>query len=143
MNCTECRDALLVADRTTLRGEGEGALTEHLRSCPDCRARALWIDGSTELLAEMYLGRRAAQPSEHVARPTRGRIAALTLLPFAAAIAGVWVLTRDTAAPTKQGEIVMAPNGVSVQPMLGQKATVIPSSNPKVTIIWLSEGDTE
>ena len=145
MNCIACRESLLSADRAELRGEVPGALGGHLRSCASCRQVALRLEGSTELLAEMHLARPTTRTSERVGGPSRGRITTIALVPIAAAIAGVWLSGRGSGtSPSVRGPSTLTTsNGVSLQPVAGQKATVIPTSNPKVTIIWLSEGDTE
>ncbi len=145
MTCSEFKTALLTASRAELRGELSGAIGEHLRECASCRRLALSVEAQNEMLAEMLLARRATGASDAVVRSLRGRIAAIAAVPVAAALIGVAVISLR-GAPTNSAQApgtLTTANGVSIKPSAGQKATQIPSSNPKVTIIWLSEGDTE
>ena len=60
MNCTEAREALLVADLTELRGETGTPLVRHVGTCPDCRRAASLIANGTAHLGSAVAYRRGA-----------------------------------------------------------------------------------
>jgi predicted anti-sigma-YlaC factor YlaD len=145
MTCSEFRAAAMIADPAALRGEGGGMLQQHLDDCPDCRQLALMIEDRTTRLAAMLLTRRQSHVPNHASHASRRRLASLALLPVAAVLLGMWLVARPDQQATRArnpGTITTA-SGVSVVPPKGQKAVVIPSADPKVTIIWLSAGGTE
>jgi hypothetical protein len=145
MTCSEFRAAAMTADLAALRGEGGGTLQQHLDECADCRRLALMIEHRTTRLAAMLLARRQSPAPSHPSHASRRRLASLTLLPVAAVLLGVWLVARpdQQATPTRDPGTITTASGVSVVPSNGQKAVVIPSADPKVTIIWLSAGGTE
>ena len=143
MTCTEAREALLTADLGEMGIEGDGALASHLTECTDCARVAAQIASHTSALARLVATRPASGAGTRDDQRLR-RTAWRTALPIAAAIAGILLVRHQYAhSPLQSGSIVTTGTGVSVECKTGQTATVIPTTDPKITIIWLSEGGTE
>lgn len=148
MTCADARAAMLVAERSELRGSGDSSLARHLGECESCRRLAAAIENETAMLAATLAsgsGTRVAAKS--VARQ-RARLAVLvTALPIAATIALAAVLQRrDGVIDRNRGvssQERIATNIVSVDVERGQTATVIRTRDPKVTIVWISPGGTQ
>lgn len=137
MNCTECRAALLTADRAVLRGEQDGEIAAHLRGCASCRRTSLVLEGGSDLLAEMSASRSVVQVSRRGRRG--GRIAVLAGA-AAATIAGILLaVPRKPEVAAKPARLTTA-SGVSLTPAAGQRVIEIPSHDPNVTIVWFSSG---
>ena len=81
MNCTEAREAMLVAELAELRGETETPLATHVAGCADCR-RASATDRRRHDAARAR--DRSSRRRVHVARVSR-RAIGLVLVPVAAA----------------------------------------------------------
>lgn len=147
MTCMDVRRALRTADRFELRAEGDGELARHLRGCGDCRAVAMRLETGTNVLAEMVAARGAvpglARPRRSVASRRR-RAAAVVFIPIATAAAVVALVRRDAPAnvPRVFHDDAVA-TSVAVDVPRGQTATVLKTSNPNVTIVWLTPGGTE
>jgi hypothetical protein len=131
MNCTEAREAMLVAEPAELRAEGESELAAHLVECDACRSLARALTGD--------LGRLSSRIR---ARSTR-RALMLAALPVAAVlVVAATIVTRRSDQPT----VAALPrsdrpaNVVSVDVGVGQQATVIKTADPKTTLVWISSG---
>jgi anti-sigma factor RsiW len=153
MRCSDTRAAMLVADRPNLRGADGSELARHLRECDACRSLAAGIERDTTLLASALATRGSAS---HVALPAPrhwpGTRAAILVgaLPIAATIVLAVLLQRQgrDAGDAARREVLVvhdriASNVVSVDVGRGQRATVIRTKDPKVTIVWISPGDTQ
>ena len=146
MNCEVAREQLLEVDLPVLRGEGGGALAEHLHGCPACRDRARRILHQTAALTAA-LGRVAPRHARAPAAwrtpgarrlPLR-RWAAVIPLALAASLA-VLLLSRRSPGPTvvsgpsSQTELASASLDVQVPP--GQTFTVFQTDNPNIVVVW-------
>jgi len=60
MRCAEAFDAMLVADPSALRGEGESPLAVHVRGCSRCQYAATRIDRGTAALGAVLRDRQVA-----------------------------------------------------------------------------------
>jgi predicted anti-sigma-YlaC factor YlaD len=139
MNCTQAREALLVADLAELRGETETPLAAHIGGCSDCRRLASVIAGGTA-----HLGSAIAHRGGRRARISR-RAALLWFVPVAAAVVLAVSLnvrsSRRDAAPRVALDPLPVARTVSLEVGRGQRATVLKTADPKVTVIWLSSGE--
>ena len=130
MTCNEAREAMVVAERHELIGQGDGELGAHVASCDACAAAA------------RALGSAAAGLTAAVNRRARRRAAILVAVPAAAAAIVVAVfITRPTDDERVAAPHTIPGNVVSVDVKAGQHATVIKTSDPNVTVVWLSSGD--
>ena len=150
MTCSDARAAMLVAERSELRGSGDSSLARHLGECEPCRRRAAAIENDTAMLAAALAARGSARAgAKSVARQRARRAILVTALPIAATIALAAVLQRrDGLVDRNLGIDVsakdrIATNIVSVDVERGQTATVIRTKDPKVTIVWISPGGTQ
>ena len=73
MNCTQAREAMLVAEPAELRGETETALAAHVAGCADCRRAAAMIVGGTTQLG-LAIARRAPRTRRRVSRRAIGLV---------------------------------------------------------------------
>jgi len=135
MTCEEARDAMLVADLAELDGKDTGPLAEHLRGCNECQRQAVLLARGTWVLQ-----RTAARRGVHRSRRTTG------IVFFAAAAAVVLLISirgRADVQTTGAQRIASLPvaRHVSLEVARGQRATVLKTNDPKVTVIWLSAGE--
>jgi hypothetical protein len=138
MNCDAARDALLTADPRALRGNAsETPLGAHLASCQKCHALAARLSTDLDVLSATVVARVRERR-----RPTIRRVALIAAIPVAAAAVAMIALgARDeTPAPAPAAARSAVSNMVSVDIARGQQATVIRTRDPKVTVIWLSNG---
>lgn len=139
VNCAEAREAMLVADLAELRGEGDTPLASHLTGCGACRAMAGAIADDTARVAAVWAARPRAS-----AHSLGRRFALLVSLPIAAAaLVTVGLLVRrpsPIAAPARIASLPVVRH-VSLDVGRGQRATVIKTADPAVTVIWLSSGE--
>jgi hypothetical protein len=139
MNCTEAREALLVADLNELRGETGTPLARHVGTCPECRRMASLIANGTAHLssAVAYRHRRRARLSR--------RSAVLWFVPVAAAVAFAVSLNARASKPDAPPHVSRDPlpvaRTVSLEVGRGQHVTMLKTADPKVTVIWLSSGE--
>ena len=137
MTCTEARDTIETADLADLRAN-DGRLAEHLAECEDCRQLAdVVVRGTTRLAAD---GARRA----HATRSRVRRVTTWSSVAAAAAIVGVVALNRrDPATGPAPARVASLPvvRQVSLEVGPGQQATVLKTSDPTVTVIWLSSGE--
>ncbi|MBI2403441.1 MAG: hypothetical protein HYV20_12065 [Gemmatimonadetes bacterium] len=146
MNCETARDRLLEAPLTELRGEGDGALAQHLRGCLECQDRARRILAQTAVLqaaleratprveAVQAAWRRRAVPSS-----ARRRWAVVVPLALAASLALLLLGRHPTGQAPESGTPsptapIAAPLGV--QAPQGRAVTVFQTDNPNIVVIW-------
>ena len=138
MICTEARDAIVVADLAELRATGGSALAEHLAECGQCRRLADVVIRSTARLTGTSVRRAQAQ------RTRARRITTWSSVAAAATIVAAVVTNRREPdrppAPVRVASLPVA-RQVSLEVGRGQQATVLKTSDPKVTVIWLSSGE--
>jgi hypothetical protein len=126
MNCTEAREAMLVADAAELRGEGDTSLSTHIASCDACGRIAVGLRADLRQL------------STSIAQRSSRRIALFTALPAAAAILIVAsIVTREgpVERPTLSAQRPARVVSVDVAP--GQRAAVLKTADSSVTVVWL------
>ena len=130
MTCNEARDALLVADPTELADRDGTPLGNHLRECTYCREVACAIGADISGLG-MAVRRRSRQRAL--------ALAAAVALPIAAAI-----VVRVSARPTNPPVVDLprpATASISVDVQPGQRATVLKTKDPNVTIVWVTPAE--
>jgi hypothetical protein len=139
---------MLVANRSSLRGDDESDLAHHVRECSECRALAQGIESDTALLASTLPADTTTARVAAVADRRRAWSAlVIASLPVAATIVFM-VLRRSEGRADRQvanvrtGAGRVAMNTVSVDVARGQTATVIRTKDPTVTIVWISPGGT-
>jgi hypothetical protein len=124
---------MLTADPAELRGEGASNLATHVAACDECRAVARAMDADLQAMFAIVPARRAR----------RMRRVALFALPVAATIVGVVVArpSHNEDSPTATVPVNAASQHVvSIEVARGQQATVFKTSDPKVTVVWLTPG---
>ena len=140
MNCTEAREAMLVADPAELRGETETALAVHVTSCADCRRAAATIVGVTTQLG-LAIARREPRTRRRASR----RVIGLVFVPVAAAAVFAVMSAGGFSRRAEPPRVSLSPlpvaRTVSLEVGRGQQATVLKTADPKVTVIWLSSGE--
>jgi hypothetical protein len=140
MNCTEARDAMLVAELAELRArDASTPLSTHLADCSACRARAASIANQTAYMGALVAERRG---TAHRIRPIR-RFVFIASLPVAAALIVAVVLNlrpRATVAPETASASRPVVRNVSVDVAPGQQTTVLKTADSTVTVIWLTPG---
>jgi len=142
MTCGDARDALLEADANELRSTGTTTpLGAHLAGCSACRSLASAVIVDTSRLGAMLQSR--SRTHHRVAR--RRGMALLATLPVAAAV--IFVVSRrgdhgdvEAVDPLSTLRTAAAPH-VSLTVAPGQRATVLKTADPNVTVIWLSPGE--
>jgi hypothetical protein len=126
MNCTEAREAMLVADAAELRGEGDTPLAAHVASCDACGRIAVGLRAELRLL------------STSIARRSSRRLALFAALPAAAAILIVaTVVVRDGRVKRPMVNAQRPARVVSVDIAPGQRAAVLKTADSSVTVVWL------
>ncbi|MBV9107862.1 MAG: hypothetical protein JO306_00470 [Gemmatimonadetes bacterium] len=148
IDCRTARVLLFEADPAALRGEGDGELAAHLRTCAACRAAAdvvlagqAELDAALRALAAPRTGTRVIPLRPRM--PLARRVAAVAV-PLAAAAAAVLLVARPPApAPERPGvqaeRIARAlfPRQPVAQPAPGQHAAVMTTRDPGVTVVWI------
>jgi len=122
----------MTAEPGELLGRGTGALAEHIAGCPVCAKNARVLSSALSPLAVT------------VNRRSHRRAALVVGIPAAAAavVLGVFIAQPDDDTVVVQRTTVPA-NVVSVDVKAGQHATVFKTSDPKVTVVWISPGGSE
>lgn len=131
MNCAEARDAMLVAEPAELAGVGDSELARHIITCDACSK----VGGA--------LGHDLQQLTRSVSRRSARRIAGVAALPIAAAILVVFAVSpRNGRGRRRDVSLQSLPpaNVVSVDVAPGQRAAVLKTADPSVTLVWLREG---
>jgi hypothetical protein len=139
MTCQAAREEMLVAELAELRGTGVTPLTDHLRDCVECRARAAVIlrgygalDAALTALAPNAAGTRV------LPRGRRRRKYLWLPVPLAAAAALTLLLVRREAETLPNVDALarlMQPATPLVQPPAGKQTVVIEQND--MTIVWL------
>ncbi len=89
MNCTEAREAMLVAEPAEFRAQGGSELAAHIGECEACRSLARALAGDLDRLSSRIRAR------------SRRRTLMLAALPIAAVlVATVTVMTKRADQPT-------------------------------------------
>jgi len=150
MNCSGAREALLEADIDLLEGRGEGALVDHLRGCPRCRAVAqMIVEGERGLGEAMMELVPAPDPDElldrvegerdgvrNLIRP-QFRWSLSRLVPLAAAASLVALfLGRDPNLPGEPVVPMASAPGLGLEVPEGQDVAVLATKNPDITVLW-------
>jgi hypothetical protein len=138
MDCEAVRDVLLIADLVELEQGRDGALADHLRSCPDCSAMALAIVSATRGLA-LDLTPATPLALQHP-RTLRNR-PRLVRPAIAAGIIGAMLLgLRAFEHRSTPVDPVAAHGSETRLPAVtvprGQNAMVFRTSNPRITVVW-------
>jgi hypothetical protein len=131
MNCNEARKAMLVAEPSELRGESSTTLAAHLATCEACARLGLGFAGD------------AGRLSSEIRTRSRRRVAILAALPIAATILVVVMLaSRDEPTPKRLALDPPPPSRViSVDIAPGQRAAVLKTADPSVTLVWFTPGE--
>ena len=148
MNCENARDLLLEADLTELRGEGGGALVQHLHHCSTCQSQARRILDQTAALAaglERVTPPTPAHGLTRLRRPVPGartrRWAIAVPLALAAGLAVLLLGRRQADHPPASGvaipdHMAPAPASLDVRMPPGQTFTVFQTDNPGIVVVW-------
>lgn len=133
MNCTEAREAMLVAEPAEFRAVGGAGseLAAHVGECEACRSLAHALAGDLDRLSSRIRAR------------SRRRTLMLAALPIAAVlVAMITVKTKRADQPTVafQPHTDRPASVVSIEVGVGQQATVIKTADPKTTLVWISSG---
>ena len=133
MTCDDAREVMMTAEPRELRGQGHGAFAAHLAGCPACAETA------------RTLGAVLPRLSDAVHRRSRRRAAMVVGIPAAAAavVLGVFISRPDDDGARVVPRAPSPANVVSVDVKAGQRATVLKTSDPKVTVVWISPGGSE
>jgi hypothetical protein len=127
MTCNDAREALLVVDPSEIVPQTDATLANHLRECAICADLANSLGGDLEVLQRSVRRR-------YVRRMTFVGVAAA--LPIAAGVVAMIVTHRAPSRPLDAHAPSTASVSVDVPP--GQQATVFKTSDPKVTIVWMT-----
>jgi hypothetical protein len=132
MTCHEAREAMLVAEPEALQSGDGGLLEQHLSECATCRATAGRLSRDLELLSAAVFARH------------RGRTRRVALVASIPAGAALVVAATVLHGHGEQAEPVHAATTntekiVSVDIKRGQQATVLRTSDPTVTVVWISQ----
>ena len=135
MNCTEAREAMLVAEPAELRAgdRDESEFAAHLRDCDACRTLARALAGDLHRLSLRLRAR------------SRRRTSMLAALPVAAVLVAAVMLMRNRSESIRSAVASLPSNDrpasvVSVDVQVGQRAAVIKTADPKITLVWISSG---
>jgi len=144
MNCQTARTLLLTAEVAELEGGGDGELSQHLRSCPDCRALAAEVlqamgelrrDLETPQEAGIQPVRRAVLEAQR--RRTRARLLARAIpLAAAAGLAGLLLVRRGPQVVPGATRTPAPIQDVSVTAPPGRSLAVLHTDNPNIVVIW-------
>lgn len=133
MTCNEARQAMMTAEPRELLGGDPGALALHISDCPACAETARMLSSTLSPLAE------------RVNRRGRRRAAMVVGIPAAAAavVVGVVIARPNGDGGRVAARALIPANVVSVDVKAGQHATVLKTSDPTVTVVWISSGGSE
>jgi hypothetical protein len=133
MNCSQARDAILVAELRDLTA-GTDDLAVHLRTCADCRGRIDDVAAQTAVLASAVRRRVRRRRSRRLVLVAGAPIAA------AALVAVAFRATHDDSAPkiARSSSALPVARRVSLTLGPGQTAAVLRTADTTVTVIWLT-----
>ncbi|MFC1545657.1 hypothetical protein ACFL44_03105 [Gemmatimonadota bacterium] len=150
MNCEDARDLILEADLTDLKMDTETPLSEHLRSCEQCRKSAEIILGTETTFAAAFDSLKSTRSFEEVivtalsesAGNSRKRMRVLpVLIPLAAAAALIFLLiplwTSDVGQRSDPVIPIITTEMPAVKAPAEQTAMILDSGDPDYQIIWL------
>lgn len=170
--CSEVRELLLEASPAEIRGEGEGALVEHLRECALCRRRAARLLEAEAALdtalgeagaldVEAVLDRAAQAPVEltwreragsaarwvagahRLASVRRGLSGPRRWIPVAAAAAvAALLLVTQGPAPVPLPAVARAEAPPLVEASSSDGVAILETDNPNITVLWFFEQGT-
>jgi hypothetical protein len=123
---------MMIAEPRDLSGAGESELARHIASCAECKQVAFALDASLQRFARL------------VARRSARRIAAVAALPIAAAILVIVAVAPHSQLrrrPVVLLQSLRPASVVSVDVAPGQRAAVLKTADPTVTLVWLTEDD--
>ncbi|NJD20091.1 MAG: hypothetical protein FIA95_12520 [Gemmatimonadetes bacterium] len=158
--CSELRELLLEAEPGELRGEGEGPLASHLRSCDACRRHAELLLRADEAVDEA-LGSEGTLDVEAVLRQACEAPAELTwksravsAARRAAAARRAWIPVAAAAALTALLLVARGPTPVPVPAIVRAEAAplvaatsaggvaILETDSPNITVLWFFEQGT-
>lgn len=133
MTCDETREAMMTAEPHELLGRGDGAFVAHLAECRECAETARMLGVAHARLLATVNGR------------ARRRTAMVVGIPAAAAatVLGIVIARPHADAERIPPHLAIPANVVSVDVRAGQRATVLKTSDPKITVVWISPGGSE
>jgi hypothetical protein len=133
MTCKEARLAMMTAEPRELPGGASGAFAAHVADCPACAETARMLSSALSPLAE------------RVHRRGQRRAAMVVGIPAAAAavVFGVVIARPNGDSERVAPHFAIPANVVSVDVKAGQHATVLKTSDPTVTVVWISPGGSE
>ena len=142
MKCSDAYDEMLIAGLDELRGRGTSPLARHLSECAVCRSSAEAILVGTMAVRPLLDAQR------DVAKRRRlQRVVVAAGVPVAAAMAWVAFSTIRRPGTTPSPPAVAEHSAgaaparqVSVDVRPGQNAVVMKTTDPRVTVVWLSPG---
>jgi hypothetical protein len=140
MTCADAHDALLVAAPDELHENTNSPLAAHLTSCARCAALARAIRMDCDSLRVRVRDRSAR-------RARRRRVIGAVAFAGSTAAAIAIIAVRMSRTPATESVAAtpsaLAPSAgtVSVDVEPGQRATVIKTSDPKVTIVWMTPAE--
>lgn len=143
MKCIDARDAMLVADATELRGDGDTAIATHLRTCDVCKADARRILDNNVALDD-HLDALTSKNDVRVARHTSHKSAAWYMRAAAViacvGVAGTLLKQNMTSHTNEIRPLQFAERAPLSMPQVNAKAAgdvaVMRTANPSITVIW-------
>lgn len=144
--CDDALQALLEAEPSELRGEGESALAAHVRTCPRCAAVAGELVAGEGALARALEGMAPVAPETEHGRPRRVWWRWAAPLAAAAAAAGLLFLQGgdEGTVPFRGGPGEGALRGdagagdaLRVSAPEGRDVVVFETDEPDITVVWL------
>jgi len=133
MTCEDAHEAMMTAEPEELLGRGSGALAAHIAGCTACARRAKVLRSVLSPLAAAVNRRRRRRAALVIGIPAAA----------AAAVLGVFVAQPDGDDVIVAKGAAIPANVVWVDVKAGQHATVLKTSDPKVTVVWISPGGSE
>src|SRR4030095_5289418 len=82
MTCSHARDAMLIAERSALRGDDDSGLSQHIQECESCRRLAAMIENETAVLAAAVRREPAKQDSRSLTRQRTRNALLRTVIPI-------------------------------------------------------------
>jgi hypothetical protein len=143
MICDDALVAMLDADPEELAGHARSALSTHLATCERCQAVAQTLVAETRRMASVVSIETRRSLGARLARPLvlGAGLAAAALVIVAIRRAPESRVPVSPVAQHPFAELPLFPPmstpAVNVTPPNGKRATVVGTSNPKITVVWL------